>query len=43
MKLRLNKTVAVVASSALLLLAVPAVGLASATSAAAKPKPTYVI
>ncbi|HVA70884.1 MAG TPA: branched-chain amino acid ABC transporter substrate-binding protein [Acidimicrobiales bacterium] len=45
MKLRLNKTVAVVASSALLLLAVPAVGMASASSAATKPKPkpTYVI
>jgi branched-chain amino acid transport system substrate-binding protein len=44
MKLRLNKTVAVVASSALLLLAVPAVGIASATNAAAaKPKPTYII
>jgi len=47
MKLRLNKTVAVVASSALLLLAVPAVGMASASGAVhkpkPKPKPTYVI
>jgi branched-chain amino acid transport system substrate-binding protein len=43
MKLRLNKTVAGVAASALLLMAVPAVGLASATGAAPKPKPTYVI
>jgi branched-chain amino acid transport system substrate-binding protein len=41
MKLRLNKTVAAVASSALLLMAVPAVGLASASGATAKP--TYVI
>jgi branched-chain amino acid transport system substrate-binding protein len=41
MKLRLNKTVAAVASSALLLLAVPAVGIASTSGAAAKP--TYVI
>jgi branched-chain amino acid transport system substrate-binding protein len=41
MKLRLNKTVAAVASSALLLMAVPAVGIASASGAAAKP--TYVI
>ncbi len=41
MKLRLNKTVAAVASSALLLMAVPAIGLASASGAAAKP--TYVI
>ncbi|MDE3065572.1 MAG: branched-chain amino acid ABC transporter substrate-binding protein, partial [Acidobacteriota bacterium] len=40
MKLRLNKTVAAVASSALLLMAVPAVGLASA---GATTKPTYVI
>jgi branched-chain amino acid transport system substrate-binding protein len=45
MKLRLNKTVAAVASSALLLMAVPAVGIASTSSAAQKPKPkpTYVI
>jgi branched-chain amino acid transport system substrate-binding protein len=43
MKLRLNKTVAGVAASALLLMAVPAVGLASASGAASKPKPTYVI
>ena len=43
MKLRLNKTVAAVASSALLLMAVPAVGIASTSGAAAKPKPTYVI
>lgn len=41
MKLRLNKTVAAVASSALLLMAVPAVGIASASGAA--PKPTYTI
>lgn len=41
MKLRLNKTVAAVASSALLLMAVPAVGIASASGAAAKP--TYII
>ena len=41
MKLRLNKTVAAVASSALLLMAVPAVGIASASGAASKP--TYVI
>lgn len=41
MKLRLNKTVATVASSALLLLAVPAVGVASTSGAAVKP--TYVI
>jgi branched-chain amino acid transport system substrate-binding protein len=41
MKLRLNKTVAAVASSALLLMAVPAVGIASASGAATKP--TYVI
>lgn len=41
MKLRLNKTVAAVASSALLLMAVPAVGIA--TSAGASSKPTYVI
>jgi branched-chain amino acid transport system substrate-binding protein len=40
-KLRLNKTVAAAASSALLLMAVPAVGLASQSGAAAKP--TYVI
>ena len=40
-KLRLNKTVALAASSALLLMAVPAVGLASQSGAAAKP--TYVI
>ncbi|MHB8380559.1 MAG: branched-chain amino acid ABC transporter substrate-binding protein [Acidimicrobiales bacterium] len=43
MKLRLNKTVAAVASSALLLMAVPAVGIASASGAASKAKPTYVI
>ena len=45
MKLRLNKTVAAVASSALLLMAVPAVGIASTSGAAPKPKPkpTYVI
>jgi branched-chain amino acid transport system substrate-binding protein len=41
MKLRLNKTVAAVASSALLLMAVPAIGLASTSGATAKP--TYVI
>jgi branched-chain amino acid transport system substrate-binding protein len=41
MKLRLNKTVAAVASSALLLMAVPAVGIASASGASAKP--TYTI
>ncbi len=41
MKPRLNKTVAAVASSALLLMAVPAVGIASTSGAAAKP--TYVI
>jgi len=41
MKLRLNKTVAAVASSALLLMAVPAIGIASTSGAAAKP--TYVI
>ena len=41
MKLRLNKTVAAVASSALLLMAVPAVGIASASGAASKP--TYTI
>ena len=41
MKLRLNKTVAAVASSALLLMAVPAVGIASASGAASKP--TFVI
>jgi branched-chain amino acid transport system substrate-binding protein len=38
---RLNKTVAAVATSALLLMAVPAVGIASASGAASKP--TYVI
>ncbi|HEY5265758.1 MAG TPA: branched-chain amino acid ABC transporter substrate-binding protein [Acidimicrobiales bacterium] len=43
MKLRLNTTVAAVAASALLLMAVPAVGMASASGAASKPKPTYVI
>jgi branched-chain amino acid transport system substrate-binding protein len=37
MKFRLNKTVAAVSSSALLLMAVPAIGLASASSAATKP------
>jgi len=41
MKLRLNKTVAAVASSALLLMVVPAVGIASASGAASKP--TYTI
>ncbi|HUY43772.1 MAG TPA: branched-chain amino acid ABC transporter substrate-binding protein [Acidimicrobiales bacterium] len=41
MKLRLNKTVAAVASSALLLMAVPAIGIASASGASAKP--TYTI
>lgn len=41
MKLRLNKTVAAVASSALLLMAVPAVGIASTSGATSKP--TYVI
>lgn len=41
MKLRLNKTVAAVASGALLLMAVPAVGIAS--SAVATVKPTYTI
>jgi branched-chain amino acid transport system substrate-binding protein len=41
MKFRLNKTVAAVASSALLLMAVPAVGIASASGASAKP--TYTI
>jgi branched-chain amino acid transport system substrate-binding protein len=41
MKLRLNKTVAAAASSALLLMAVPAVGIASASGASAKP--TYTI
>jgi branched-chain amino acid transport system substrate-binding protein len=41
MKLRLNKTVAAVASGALLLLAVPAVGIASTSGATSKP--TYVI
>jgi len=43
MKLRLNKTVATVASSALLLMAVPAFGLASTSGAAVKAKPTYTI
>ena len=45
MNLRLNKTVAAVASSALLLMAVPAVGIASSATAATKvtPKPTYTI
>ena len=37
MKFRLNKTVAAVSSSALLLMAVPAIGLASASGAASKP------
>jgi len=41
MKFRLNKTVAAVSSSALLLMAVPAVGIASASSASTKP--TFVI
>jgi branched-chain amino acid transport system substrate-binding protein len=41
MKLRLNKTVAAVASGALLLMVVPAVGLAS--TAGAKSKPSYTI
>ncbi len=41
MKLRLSKTVAAAASSALLLMAVPAVGLATASGATAKP--TYTI
>jgi branched-chain amino acid transport system substrate-binding protein len=41
MKHRLNKTVAAVASGALLLLAVPAVGIASTSGATSKP--TYVI
>jgi len=41
MKLRLNKTVVAAATSALLLMAVPAVGVASASGASAKP--TYVI
>ena len=41
MMLRLNKTVAAVASSALLLMAVPAVGIATASGTT--PKPTYVI
>jgi branched-chain amino acid transport system substrate-binding protein len=41
MKLRLNKTVAAVAASALLLMAVPAIGIASTSGAAGKP--TYVI
>src|ERR1700693_1602950 len=40
MKFRLNKTVAAVSSSALLLMAVPAIGLATASSAAAKPTVT---
>ncbi len=45
MNLRLNKTVAAVASSALLLMVVPAVGIASSATAALKmkPKPTYTI
>lgn len=43
MKLRLNTTVAAVAASALLLMAVPAVGMASSSGAASKPKPTYTI
>jgi branched-chain amino acid transport system substrate-binding protein len=42
MKLRFNKTVAAIASSALLVMAVPAVGIAS-SSAGAAAKPTYVI
>ncbi|HEY5303118.1 MAG TPA: branched-chain amino acid ABC transporter substrate-binding protein [Acidimicrobiales bacterium] len=37
MKFRLNKTVAAVSSSALLLMAVPVIGVASASSAASKP------
>ncbi len=37
MKFRLNKTVAAVSSSALLLMAVPVLGIASTSSAAAKP------
>ncbi|MDH2903895.1 MAG: branched-chain amino acid ABC transporter substrate-binding protein [Actinomycetota bacterium] len=37
MKFRLNKTVAAVSSSALLLMAVPAIGFATASSAASKP------
>ena len=37
MKFRLNKTVAAVSSSALLLMAVPAIGVATASSAASKP------
>ncbi len=41
MKFRLNKTVAAVASSALVLMAVPAIGFASASSASTKP--TFVI
>jgi len=41
MKLRLNKTVAAVASSALLLMTVPAIGIASASGASSKP--TYTI
>jgi branched-chain amino acid transport system substrate-binding protein len=43
--LRLNKTVAAVASSALLLMVVPAVGIASSATAATKMKhkPTYTI
>ena len=40
MKIRFNKTVAAVASSALLLMAVPAVGIASASGAASKPSYT---
>ncbi len=46
MKLRFNKTVAAIASSALLVMAVPAVGIASSSGAAVKhrqPLPTYVI
>ncbi|MHB1209592.1 MAG: branched-chain amino acid ABC transporter substrate-binding protein [Acidimicrobiales bacterium] len=43
MQLRLNKTVATVASGALLLMAVPAIGLASTSGAAVKAKPTYTI
>jgi branched-chain amino acid transport system substrate-binding protein len=43
MKLRLNKTVAAMAAGSLLLLVVPAVGLASSSGAASKAKPTYVI
>jgi branched-chain amino acid transport system substrate-binding protein len=43
MRLRLNKTVAAVASGALLLMAVPAIGLVSTSAAATKHKPTYTI